>query len=86
MSQNIKTCVVRQGHNYGLYTLHGTGVKFSLTPPPRYGTPRGVNHNVFIVMVCPRGANHNDKCVMINPPLLLLTPPFVMDYQYCNIE
>ena len=60
------------------------GVKFSLTP--HYGMPRGVNHNAFIVMVCPGGANHNDKSIMINPPLLWLTPPFVMDYRYCDIE
>ena len=40
--------------SYGSDKLHGTGVRFSLAPPP--------------VVVRPGGANHNDKTVTITPP------------------
>ena len=60
------------------------GVKFSLTTPVMV-RPGGVNHNTFIIMV------HLGGLIITigyydNPPLLWLTPPFVMDYWYCDIE
>ena len=45
---------------YICYFIDLTGVRFSLTPP-HCGTPRGVNHNAFIIMISPGGANHNDR-------------------------
>ena len=71
--------------NYGVFQSYdilnnlSTGVKFSLTPLPRCGTPRGAYHNGFPI-VKDLGGVHMIGCCDKTPL------PFVMDYQYRNIE